>query len=294
MLSLKRLLAATDLSAPARHAAERAALVARETGAELELVHVANLDPLVKLRQLVGATPSGLEERLLEAAARQLSELAAALARQRSVTARTTVRSGPVLAELAAQTQASSADLLVLGARGASFMRHYLLGSTAERMASIATRPVLVVKHTAHEGYRTLLVPVDFSPYSARAIAMARAVAPRAEIVLMHAFESLFEGTLRFAGVDDDTVHRYRIAAKDEALRKLTRLRDEAGLAGADVRLLVAPGTAARQIVEKEQESDCDLIVIGQRGESALKELLLGSVTRDVLRDSQSDVLVAV
>ena len=37
MANLNRLLAATDLSAPARHAAERAALVAKETGRPLIL-----------------------------------------------------------------------------------------------------------------------------------------------------------------------------------------------------------------------------------------------------------------
>ena len=40
-LRLERLLAATDLSAPARHAVDRAALVARAAGARLDLLHVA-------------------------------------------------------------------------------------------------------------------------------------------------------------------------------------------------------------------------------------------------------------
>lgn len=36
-----RILAATDLSAPARHACEHAALVSQDTGAELHWLHVA-------------------------------------------------------------------------------------------------------------------------------------------------------------------------------------------------------------------------------------------------------------
>jgi nucleotide-binding universal stress UspA family protein len=51
MTTLKRILAATDFSAPARHAAERAALLSRATGASLDLLHVANLAPLERLRQ---------------------------------------------------------------------------------------------------------------------------------------------------------------------------------------------------------------------------------------------------
>ena len=42
MPPLQRVLAATDLSAPARRAAERAALLCKETSAALVLLHVAN------------------------------------------------------------------------------------------------------------------------------------------------------------------------------------------------------------------------------------------------------------
>jgi len=41
MKSLTRILAATDLSAPARHATERAALVSKDTAAPLGLLHAA-------------------------------------------------------------------------------------------------------------------------------------------------------------------------------------------------------------------------------------------------------------
>ena len=47
-------------------------------------------------------------------------------------------------------------------------------------------------------------------------------------------------------------------------------------------------------IIEQEQECDCDLIVVGKHGESVLEELLLGSVTKHVLAESQCDVLVSV
>jgi nucleotide-binding universal stress UspA family protein len=46
MTKLKQLVAATNLSAPSRHAVERAALLSQETGASLDLLHVANLAPL--------------------------------------------------------------------------------------------------------------------------------------------------------------------------------------------------------------------------------------------------------
>lgn len=291
---LKRVLAATDLSAPARHAAERAALVAGEHGATLDLLHAASLAPLEKLRQLVAGIPAALEERALDAARNELRDLAATLQQRYGVAAGVHVESGSLLSELAAKADATSADLIVLGARGASFMRRLLLGSTAERMISSATRPMLVVKQAAHERYRTLLVPVDFSPFSARALGNARAIAPEAEIILLHAFEVPFEGKLRFAGVDDETVHQYRWTAREEAMRKLQALCDEAGLSRQGLRTMVLHGDPCRHIIEQEQERDCDLIVIGKHGENLLEDLMLGSVTRDVLAGSQCDVLVSV
>ncbi|TAH52096.1 MAG: universal stress protein [Betaproteobacteria bacterium] len=294
MTAIDRVLATTDLSAPARHAAERAARLAAEIGARLDLIHVIGRTPLDKLRRLV--TPQGLEveQRVVEAASAEVEELAETLRLHHGLSAGVQVMSGSLLVEIAAQADALDAGLLVLGARGASFMRHALLGSTAERMVSRATRPMLVVKQAAHESYRSLLIPVDFSPSSLRALQLARAVAPRARIVLLHAFEVPFEGKLQFAGVEEGTIHGYRIAARQEAVRQMHALREAAGLAPHEVLFKVLHGDATQRILEQEQEEDCDLIVMGKHGENLLEDLLLGSVTRHVLSQSQGDVLVSV
>ncbi|WP_332671680.1 universal stress protein [Aromatoleum sp.] len=292
MTPFKRLLAATDLSAPARHAAERAALLARELGASLDLLHVVNPAPIEKLRQLVADMPAEVAQRVVDATRDELRELGATVQKHRGITAGVRVAIGPLIQELSAHAQA--VDLLVLGARGSSFMRHLLLGSTAERMLRKTPRPMLVVKQPPHEPYRCLLVPVDFSAYSMRAVRAARAAAPDANIVLLHAFEVPVEGKLRLAGVEADLIHRYRVAAKQDALANLRQLRDEAGLAPDTTRLVVVHGDASRNIVEQEQEQDCDLIVVGKHGESAVEDLLLGSVTKHVLAESQCDVLVTV
>jgi len=294
MTNLNHLLAATDLSAPARHAAERAALVAKETGAALDLIHVASFAPLDKLRQLVADIPAELEQRMLDTAREEMNELSATLMKHHGVSAGVKVAAGPLLTELSAQAEAVCADLVVLGARGASFMRHVLLGSTAERMVSRTTRPMLIVKQAAHERYRSVLVPVDFSRASLPALRYARAVAPGAEIILLHAFEVPFEGKLRFAGINEEMIVHYRIASREEALQKLRALCVEAGLTQPDVRMMVLHGDPSQHIIEQEQEQDCDLIVMGKHGESMLEDLLLGSATRHVLTESQCDVLVSV
>jgi nucleotide-binding universal stress UspA family protein len=293
MSRVPRLLAATDLSAPARHAAERAALIAAETGAGLDLLHVASLAPLEKLRQLVGEVPADLEQQLLDASRHELRDIAANLHYRHGVTAGVQVLAGNLLQELAERRDALAADLVVLGAHGGGFMRHLLLGSTAEKIVCRTATPALVVKQAAHAPYRSVLVAVDFSPTSPAALRLARTIAPQAEIILLHALELPLEGKLRFANVDDATLARYQIAARAEAQQNLQALANAAGLADGSRQLLVQ-GNPATAIVEQEQEQDCDLIVVGKHGDTPLEELLLGSVTRHVLGESQSDVLIAV
>ncbi|TVT54823.1 MAG: universal stress protein [Azoarcus sp. PHD] len=294
MSPLSNILAATDLSAPARHAAERAALVSKETGAPLALLHVANLAPLERLRQLMTVTSDDLQQRVLDAARSRLHELAATLLERYGITAGTRVVAGSLLAELTNAADGMAASLLVCGAKGESVVRHLLLGTTAERLLNGTTCPVLVVKQAPRGQYRTVLVPVDFSASSLRSIRHAQAVAPHAEIVLLHAFEEPFEGHLRYAGVDEEVINHYRVVAKQEATQKIRALSVDAGLPPHATRLIVIHGDPSLRIIEQEQEQDCDLIVMGKHGESMLEELLVGSVTKHVLADSQCDVLVSV
>jgi len=294
MNPLNHILAATDLSAPARHAVERAAQISKDTAVPLDLLHVANLAPLERLRQLMGATSSDMERQVLDAARQKLLDLAATLQQRFGVVVGTHVVAGSLLAELAKQADSLAAGLLVCGAKGESLVRNFVLGTTALRILSATTCPVLVVKQPLHEPYRRILVPVDFSPSSLRAIHQARRIAPRADLVLLHSFEVPFEGHLRYASVDEATIHHYRIVAKQEATQKLHALRDEAQLDPYGARLVVLHGDPTMRIVEQEQEWDCDLIVMGKHGENLLEELLIGSVTKHVLAESQCDMLISV
>ena len=294
MAELKHILAATDLSAPARHAVERAALVAAGNDAALAMIHIANLAPLDQIRQLLSSEPERLEQDLVDQLRESLRTLGASIHERFGITPALRVATGDLLPELLNHAATLPADLLVLGARGSSFLRHILLGTTAERLLSSSRFPMLVVKQPPHEPYRQLLVPVDFSPSSLRALRLARTIAPRADITVLHVFEVPFEGQLRYAGVDDSKIEHYRAIAHNQAWEKLRQLRTSADLDDARVELLVRQGDVSQRIIEQEQEADCDLIVIGKHGKDAIEELLLGRVTRHVLTESQGDILVSL
>lgn len=292
MNPLGPILAATDFSAQARHAADRAARVAHENSAPLTLMHVVPSHALAALRQWLGA--EHLAEQHLQAdTQQQLSQLAGELHAARHVAVRTVNSSGAAIDEILREADALNAALLVLGARGQGFLRRLVLGSTAERLLRLTHRPLLVVRQTPHERYQRALLALDFSPWSAHAVAVARRVAPHAHLVLLNAFQVPFEEKLHFAGVDAATIDTYRKQARAQAVQRVHAFAQQAGLKQGDWTPCIVEGDASQRIVEKEQEHDCDLVVLGKHGQSAAEDLLLGSVTQHVLAEGSADVLVS-
>jgi nucleotide-binding universal stress UspA family protein len=151
---------------------------------------------------------------------------------------------------------------------------------------------LLVVKRAPAADYRCVLVPVDFSARALPALQLARAVAPQARVVVMHAYEIPFEGKLIVAGMEDTHLQEYRERAGAEAQQRMAALRQQAGIAQGEALEVLVHGAPAQRILEQEQERDCDLIVLGRRGQGRLQDILLGSVSRRVLAEAQADVLL--
>ena len=292
MQRLHTLLVATDFSAPSRHAAQRAALLAHDSGARLELLHVLETKALDELRRILGADGEALQERIRSQAHEALAQLAANIGSPVAGEVGQHLVEGTELESITAQVDIMDASLLIVGAQGASFMRHWLLGATAERLLCKTLHPVLVVKQRPHGAYRSVLVPVDFSPWSQNTIRLAQAVAPQAELILMHAFAVPLEGKLRFAGVEEDVIHRYRAEARQEALTRLHKVAADANIGGENWRPVLTHGDAAPRILVQEEEQGADLIVLDKHGTDMVEELLLGSVTKHVLARARCDVLV--
>jgi nucleotide-binding universal stress UspA family protein len=285
-------LAATDFSPHARHAADRAARIAHETAAALALLHVLPGEALASLRQWLGLG-NAPEQQVTAEARDQLAQLAAELQAAHPVQTQSEVAAGLPVDEILHAAERLDARLLVLGARGSGFLRRLVLGTTAERLLRRTSRPLLVVRQTAHEPYRRALVALDHSPWSAQALALARRIAPHAHLVLFSAFEVPFGEKLRFAGVDADTIEAYRRKARADTTQAVYRLADAAGLKAAQWRPCIVEGDASLRLVEQEQALDCDLVVLGKHGLAATAELLLGSVTKHVLAEGSADVAVS-
>ena len=291
MKTLHHILCATDFSPPSRHAADRAARLARETGATLTLLHVTPAPAWQALQQWLGASHASARQ-LDEQRRLELDTLASELTDGHHGRPLATHRTGVVVDAIVDEAAALGTDLIVLAARGASFLRRLAIGTTSERLVRRARQPVLVVRTSARAVYRRALVAVDFSPWSRPALDAARRVAPHAEWTLFAAYSVPFEAKLRFAGVDEAVVDHYRRVARDHATRQLHALAADAGLVPSQWRPCIVEGEASLRLLEQEQTQDADLVVLGKHGQSAAEDLLLGSVTQHVLAEGSCDVLI--
>jgi nucleotide-binding universal stress UspA family protein len=296
MARLQHLLTATDLSGSSLHALDRGLMLATQNGARHTALHALGLDGLDGIREWLGERDPHATERLLLDAQARLQEALADAAQRTGADIPVQCRVDPGLPgpAIAQQVADGAVDLVLVGAHGAGFWQRVLLGSTASRLLRKSTVPVLVVKQAPSHAYRRVLVALDFSPGALRAIRLARELAPQAHLLLLHVFEVPFEGKMQFAGVSPETIEQYRIEARERALQKLHQLTVEAGLQPMEHTAVVVGGDAVRELIVHEERHRCELVVMGKHGTHVTEELLLGSVTKRVLAESQSDVLVVV
>jgi len=293
-MSLDQLLVATDLSSSSLHAIDRGFLIASKGGVKYAVLHALGLDALAPLREYLGADASTVSQRISDAMHAELTRILEDPSRNLGVSAHLELVPATAATSIPNYADAIDADLILIGAHGKGFLRRVSLGSTVSRLLRTSKRPLLVVKEPCRTTYKRVLVAVDFSLASGRAIRLAKEVSADADLILLHVFDVPFEGKLRIAGVSDDVIHRYRIEARERAFRQLHSTAQAAHVSIADYEAVVRHGDANRQILTEEETRDCDLIVMGKHGTNVTEELLLGSVTKQVLAESRSDVLVVV
>ena len=175
-----RILAATDFSTRSQRALRRAGLLARDTGAELTLVHVVDDDQ-----------PQDLIAMERREAGRILAEQVGAVAEFRGVQCHPMVATGDPFDAILRTAADLNSDLIVMGAHRKQFLRDVFIGTTIERVIRTGPHPVLMVNNEVQGGpYRTVLTPVDMSEPSANAIRIAQTLGliDDARVTLVHAF----------------------------------------------------------------------------------------------------------
>ena len=136
-----------------------------------------------------------------------------------------------------------------------------------------------------------MLLPVDGSELSLEAVRFAIRMALaglRAEAVLANVQEpaNLYE---LLVAHDPEVIQRVSSEAGLHALQSARALLDAAGV---EYECEVAQGDPAHTIIDIAERFACDLIVMGARGNSALRSAMLGSVSNEVLHASAVPVVI--
>jgi nucleotide-binding universal stress UspA family protein len=138
-----------------------------------------------------------------------------------------------------------------------------------------------------------ILLPTDFSKYSAEATKYACALAEKfdAELHLLHVLETHLTSTPEFAaGLALPTPIKENSQACEQALAKILPADWAESRKGKIVRS-TEDGIPFVEIVRYAKEHAIDLIVLGTHGRSALAHVLLGSVAERVVRKAPCPVL---
>jgi nucleotide-binding universal stress UspA family protein len=132
---------------------------------------------------------------------------------------------------------------------------------------------------------KTILVPVDGSEHSKKALEFAAELGTKFEgqLSLFHVLQSLPLDRTLILGAAAITVHTTGDELEDVGVKVIAAAREIAAAHGCtDVEAKAVLGDPASEIVERAREIDADMIVMGSRGLSDLTGLLMGSVSHKV------------
>jgi len=130
---------------------------------------------------------------------------------------------------------------------------------------------------------RTILVPVDFSPHSAKALDFAIALAKDlgSKLHLVHCYQIAATAVSPYGMVFPEGLDR---DVREAAERTIAESHEKVEAQGVSVDHQVTPAFPSEAIATIAAEIGADLIVMGTRGLTGLKHVVLGSVAERTLR----------
>ncbi|MDR4397797.1 universal stress protein [Bacillus atrophaeus] len=142
--------------------------------------------------------------------------------------------------------------------------------------------------------FNKMLVAIDGSEMSAKALdaAVHLAKEQQAELSILHVGREAVVATSSLTGivyVPEHFIDEIRQEVKKEGLHILENAKAKAAESGVQAEITQEP---AHEILNNAKEKGVSLIIVGSRGISGLKEMMLGSVSHKVSQLSPCPVLI--
>lgn len=281
-----------DGSSLSEHAIPFGTAFARAFDAELRLVHVLEEPIATDLVPSLLIPDRSAAEAYLQRHAATVPD---------DVRVDTMVLRGTAAATLVDAATIELDAMLVMATHGRGGARRALLGSIADDVLRHATVPVALVRETATapiDRFRSIMVPLDSSRYGETALPLATELAMQAgaSITLVNVCEPYWD--THYVAVAPELVlinnelleeSQREIMAAGRAY--LQRLADTTSAQGVQVAWEVRCGRPIDEILQAMETANTDLIVIATHGRGGLRRLAYGSVTTDILHNSNVPIL---
>ena len=281
----KRVLVATGGSPWSDAAVAYAVALAAFMEAELRILTVLTGSVAYTMPDVMSSSELVLES--IERQGQQLLTHAAARADAAGVAYTTLLKWGNIPEAILQTAAEERCDLITLGTRQVTGFKRLMVGSISNAVAAKAQQPVLIVKSPPALSATTalwqrLLVATGGSPWSDVAVdhTLLLGRERRLEVCLLHV------DSARLRSADDVLI------ATSEGKNTLALAEARVAAAGVTYQAQLAYGNPTEAILTVAASQQCDLIVLGSRGLTGWKRLMLGSISNAVVAKASLPVLI--
>ena len=185
-------------------------------------------------------------------------------------------------------SQGKKINLILLGSRAAQDNGRYKTGSTIENVARYTKQSVFICKNNM---VSKILCGIDGSDASAKALQFAMDLAHRfsASLCIVSAFPSCECNPL---GMSDHEIKKCEEKSNQEEIKKLDEFLKRFDFSGVTMDKYFIPGVPANVVLDRAEDFNHDLIVVGAKGHSLLHHVLIGSTAEKILRYAPCSLLV--
>ncbi|MDO5688686.1 MAG: universal stress protein [Tissierellia bacterium] len=286
---MKKYLVPVDGSPNSKKAMATASRMAAKTGGSITLLCVIDTESVVMHSQ-VNVMMAEIMDKTKDAYDSMLDSLIEEY-RSEKYELRKEIRYGNVAGEILEESD-KGYDMILIGSRGLSLLSRTFLGSVSNKVVHHTKIPILVVKEYHENDFSKILVPIDGSTNSRRALYVASEIGEYfgSELTLINVVNKLQIPDVR--GVDLDNVAGYYPKTREISEMLLKDNAKRIDSYPHKVQLVSKVGNVSEMIMDMAENEDFDLIIIGNRGLGTIQRTVLGSISNAVLNHSKKSVLI--
>jgi len=214
---------------------------------------------------------------------------------QKGLNVKYLLRAGRVAESINDMVAEQGVDLIVITTHGRTGIQRWLLGSVANRIVQLATRPVLIIrpveKEPVPEPFKKLLVTLDGSEFAERVLphVLSWASALGGEVLLLRVPQV---PDAEMYGAQVDEIQQMRQEAEAEAQAYLKDIANVFEEAGVQARTFVQGSRPAQSIIELAEKEGASTVMMATHGRGGLDRLFMGSTAERIVQHTHCPVFL--